>query len=106
VNLEHAVKYVQSAPLRCVANAMHETKCYDAYNGDSLYFSHTLLNDNLVSFAYRSIYCVPCCTAYSYTLFNRNDCIRYVVLFMSVNVLFVPVERIWVFCLVFGMVGT
>jgi hypothetical protein len=68
--------------------------------------SHTLLNYNLVSFAYRSIYCVTYCTAYSYTLFNRNDCIRCVVLFMSVYVLYVPVERIWVFCLVLGMVVT
>jgi hypothetical protein len=68
--------------------------------------SHILPNDNLVSFAYRSIYCVKYCTAYSYSLFNGNDCIRCVVLFMYVHVVYVPVERIWVLYLVLEMVVT
>ena len=88
------MKYLQSAPLRCVANAITLNTRPNVTTHTTLthfVLSHTLPNDNLVSFAYRSIYCVMYCTAYSYTLFNGNDCIPCVGLFMSVDVLYVPV---------------
>lgn len=101
-------KYVQSAPLRCVPNALtlNTRPNVTTHKLTHSVLSHTLPNDNLVSFSYLSIYCVTYCTAYSYTLFNRNDFIRCIVLFMSINGWYVPVERIWVFCLVLGMVVT